>query len=68
MKNSVPEAGTAAVALSATTFSWVQAATQISQLVAAVVGIVVGVVAIWWNVERARAARKERLRDENRER
>ncbi len=60
MKSTLPEIG-AAAAVGATSFSWIEATTQISMLVSAVIGIVVGIVAVWWNVERAMAARKERL-------
>ena len=60
MKQTLPEVG-GAVAVAATSFSWLEATTQVSMAVSAFVGIIVGLVAIWWNVERAMAARKERI-------
>lgn len=65
MKNTIaPEGSTAIAAVAATSYSWIAAATDISMLISAMIGIVVGVVAIWWNVERAMAARKERKRND----
>ena len=60
MKQTLPEVA-GVTALSSISFSWLEAATQVSMALSAFVGIIVGLVAIWWNVERALAARKERI-------
>lgn len=65
MKSTIAQTTAPVAAVAATGYSWIGAATEISMLLSAMIGIVVGIVAIWWNVERAMAARKERKKDDS---
>lgn len=56
----LPLVTVATASVTATSYSWIAAATEISMLISAGVGIIVGLVAIWWNIERALVARRIR--------
>jgi flagellar basal body-associated protein FliL len=55
-------AGASAILAAST---WIAELTAIMQLAATGVAIVAGLAAAWWHIEKARGARRERLKDED---